>query len=86
MNTLVEQLNLRSQMTPQLRKIIIHCNRVGYITARAALMDYGIGSLSRRICDLNELGFAVTKQERRNPATGQRYVRYYVTWPAEEAA
>lgn len=87
MNDLVRKIELQSSMTPQLRKILTHVNRVGYITVRAAMMDYGIGSLSRRICDLEALGFQVTTERCRNPGTGQRYVRYFVKYPeAAQAA
>ncbi|MDR3473431.1 MAG: helix-turn-helix domain-containing protein [Devosia sp.] len=84
MNDLVRKIELQSSLTPQLKKIITHVNRVGYITVRAAMMDYGIGSLSRRMSDLQERGFTVTTQQRTNPGTGQRYVRYFVTHPADE--
>jgi hypothetical protein len=65
-------------LKPQLRKILNHTNRVGYITQRAAINDYGIMALPRRMKDLAELGYIVEPEARKNPATGQRYVRYYV--------
>lgn len=80
-NEIRAHLEMQGKLTPQLRKILTHVNRVGYITVRAAMMDYQIGSLSRRICDLEDLGFTVTTETRKNPGTGQRYVRYFVKWP-----
>ncbi len=85
MQKLVRQIEMNARMTPQLRMIMNHVRRVGYITGRAAIMDYGIASLSRRMVDLQELGFGVTTERRKNPATGQRYVRYYVKTPAQVA-
>lgn len=73
-------------LTPQLRKILIHCDRIGYITPRAALDDYAIMALPRRMKDLRELGFMVRAERRKNPATGQRYVRYYVNLKTQGAA
>jgi hypothetical protein len=67
------------QLAPQHRKILTHVKRAGYITARGALIDYGIAALPRRIADLTELGYEVRKENRTHPATGQRYVRYYVS-------
>lgn len=65
-------------MTPQERKILTHIKRVGYITPRAAIDDYGIMSLPRRILDLAERGYKFRKELRKNPATGQRYTRYHL--------
>lgn len=85
MTELVRMLELQSKLTPQLRQILTHVNKVGYITPRAALDDYSIMSLSRRMCDFKDLGFTVRTERRRNPGTGQRYVRYYVAAPKEAA-
>jgi hypothetical protein len=65
-------------LKPQLRQILNHTAKVGYITQRAAINDYGIMALPRRMKDLSELGYAVRTESRKNPATGQRYVRYYI--------
>lgn len=81
MNDLIRGIEIQDRLTPQLRMILNHCKRVGYITGRSAIMDYGIMSLSRRMVDLQELGFKVRTEERRHPGTGQRYRRYYVEWP-----
>lgn len=86
MNDLLNAMQLQSQLTPQMRTILTHCNKVGYITGRAALMDYGIAALPRRIKDLAEAGYCVRTERRTNPATGQRYVRYFVTLPEQVAA
>jgi hypothetical protein len=86
MTNFVREMEMRNRLTPQMRMILNHVNRVGYITARAAIMDYGIMSLSRRICDFEDAGWTVETEERKNPATGQRYVRYFLKAPAEKAA
>lgn len=86
MQNLVRAIEMNSKLTPQLRMILTHIKRVGYITGRAAYLDYQIGSLSRRMVDLQELGYGVTTERCKNPATGQRYVRYFVQTPDELAA
>ena len=83
MTNFVREMEMRSKLTPQMRMILTHVNKVGYITARAAIMDYGIMSLSRRMCDFEDMGWKVWTAERKNPATGQRYVRYYMDPPAQ---
>lgn len=85
MDELLTAMELQSKLSPQMRKIVSHCNRAGHITQRAALDDYGIMALPRRIRDLKELGFEVRTERRKNPGTGQRYVRYFVTAPKAAA-
>lgn len=78
MNDLIASINRNDKLTPQMRTILNHCRKVGYITPRAAIDDYGIMALPRRIKDLKELGFDIKTERRQNPATGQRYVRYFI--------
>lgn len=85
MEALIKLMELQSKLTPQMRQILTHCSTVGYISGRTALLDYGIVSLSRRINDLEAIGYVVTRQRRQHPATGQRYVRYFVEAPASAA-
>lgn len=66
-------------LSPQCRKIVNHCKRAGHITARSALLDYGIMSLSRRMCDLKGAGYKVRSETTTHPATGQKYARYFVS-------
>lgn len=82
MNQLVRMIEMNAKLSPQMRKILNHCKRVGYITGRAAMLDYNIMALPRRISDLEEAGYTVRREEKQNPATGQRYVRYFVEVPA----
>ena len=84
MNNLVRQIEMNARLTPQMRMILNHVKRVGYITGRAASIDYGIAALPRRIADLKEMGYRVTTERRQHPATGQRYVRYYVKPPVDQ--
>lgn len=70
---------MTDKLTPQLRKILAHVERAGHITARAALIDHGIAALPRRIADLKELGYKIRKEFTTNPATGQKYMRYFIT-------
>lgn len=85
MNHFVRMIEMNAKLTPQMRKILNHCKRVGHITGRAAIIDYAIMALPRRISDLEERGYQVRREERQNPATGQRYVRYYVEEPGVAA-
>lgn len=86
MNQLVRSMERNAKLTPQLRKILNHVRRTGYISGRTALLDYGIAALPRRISDLEELGYVVRREQRQHPATGQRYVRYHVSLEPEAAA
>lgn len=56
--------------------VLKHMKKTGSITTFEALIDHSIVSLSRRICDLKEMGFKIEKEWKRNKATGKRYVRY----------
>ncbi len=83
---LIKLMEIQNKLRPQLRQILTHCKAVGFISGRTALIDYGIVSLSRRINDLEELGYTVTRERKKHPATGQRYVRYSVDDLAVSAA
>lgn len=65
-------------LTPLARKILQHMRRAGSISAREAMADHGItsASLARRICDIEACGFAVNRDRRTHPITGQKYTRY----------
>ncbi|WP_177282367.1 helix-turn-helix domain-containing protein [Devosia enhydra] len=76
---MIQLINVQDKLRPQLRQILTHCKMVGYITPRSAIDDYGIMSLARRINDLEALGYEVQRQNRKHPATGQRYTRYFVS-------
>lgn len=65
-------------MKPQLKTILKHLNTVGSITNREAIVDYNIMSLSRRVCDLEELGYKFNRELKAHPVTGQRYKRYHL--------
>lgn len=79
MLTLIRMMEVQDKLRPQLRQILTHCKSVGYITPRSAIDDYSIMSLSRRINDLEALGYEVRRENRKHPATGQRYTRYFVS-------
>lgn len=85
MDGLIRMIEIQDKLTPQMRTILTHCKSVGYISGRTALLDYGIVSLSRRINDLEALGYVVKRERKQHPATGQRYVRYFVDTPAVAA-
>lgn len=62
--------------TQQHNAILVHMARAGHITVREANIDHGIASPTKRISELRDLGYQITTRTMRNPATGQRYVRY----------
>ena len=64
-------------MSPQLRVLANHLDKKSSISAMEAHSVYRIRSLSRRICDLEELGW-VFRRELRCDLTGQRYMKYHV--------
>ena len=70
---------MEKKLTPQCKAIIEHLKKGHTITQRSALMDFGIMSLPRRICDLKELGYKIKSVLEVNKLTGQRYSRYSLT-------
>lgn len=63
-------------LTPQARTVLSHLNRTGSITAREALLDHSVQSLTKRIHELREWGAEITTERKRHPVTKQRYARY----------
>ncbi|GGD03294.1 hypothetical protein GTQ45_01895 [Pyruvatibacter mobilis] len=68
------------RLSPLCNKIVRHMTRRGYITARDAMLDYGItsASLSRRICDIEETGYIIRRVRTVHPINKQRYTRYSI--------
>jgi len=69
-----------SAASPQAFKVLLMMERNDFsITAREAMMDLDMTSatLSRRICDLEDLGVRITREQRKNPMSGKRYTRYF---------
>jgi len=60
----------------QVEQVREHLNKVGSISNIEAQALYRIRALPRRISDLEECGFPISR-ERRVDNTGQRYVRYH---------
>lgn len=65
-------------LSAQSKTVYQHMRRAGSISVREAMNDYGIagGTLSRRIVDIKEAGFGITKERRRHPISGRMYTRY----------
>ncbi|MBL4783891.1 MAG: hypothetical protein JKY49_00535 [Cohaesibacteraceae bacterium] len=61
----------------QVSRLWNHLRDVGSISVREAMLDLHINSLSRRICDLQLRGPRIPRVMKENPATGERYMRYY---------
>ncbi|WP_142850900.1 helix-turn-helix domain-containing protein [Telmatospirillum sp. J64-1] len=68
----------RSALTPLAYQIFHHMNRLGHISALDALRAFGItsASLSRRICDLEEVGVKIERERALDSLTGRKYTRY----------
>lgn len=58
--------------------IMKHMKTAGSISAREAMIDYGITSatLARRICDIEERGTPIHRDRRVHPITKRSYTRY----------
>lgn len=62
----------------QVEKLIHHMMEHGPISQREAMIDYHVSSLTRRICDIEEMGYVVHRKENKNPVTGNVYTRYWI--------
>ena len=67
-----------TRLAPLARKVLLHMQKTGSISAREALLDLDVtsSSLARRICDLEEAGVKVERIRKIHPTTGKRYTRY----------
>lgn len=72
---------ITSSLTPQAKTVLNHIALNGSITQREALIDHGIQSLTRRITEINDMGIALIREDRKHPITGQRYARYFAKYP-----
>jgi hypothetical protein len=63
-------------LTPQGRTVAHHLIDTGTITQREAIMDHSVQSLTRRITELRDAGFAILADWKKHPITNQRYMRY----------
>lgn len=62
----------------QVEKLIYHMIHHGPISQREAMVDYHVASLTRRICDIEALGYKIHRKEKTNPVTGNVYTRYWI--------
>lgn len=60
----------------QVEKLIHHMQTIGPISAREAMIEYHVASMTRRMCDIEELGYELVKTEKINPVSGNPYTRY----------
>jgi hypothetical protein len=74
----VKTAGAAKKLTPQCTTILKHLTAGHSITHRSALMDFGVMSLPRRICDLKEMGHKIKSIMEHNTLTGQRYARYSI--------
>ena len=60
----------------QVEKLIHHMQTIGPISAREAMIEYHVASMTRRMCDIEEMGYDLEKTEKINPVSGNPYTRY----------
>nr|WP_319513392.1 helix-turn-helix domain-containing protein [uncultured Cohaesibacter sp.] len=63
-------------LPPQTKKILKHLKEIGSISNVEAQDQYRCRSLSKRICEIQEAGFVILKEWKKD-LQGQRYVRYF---------
>lgn len=68
----------KDRSNSQTSVILRHLRRLGTISFAEAWDAYGIRSLTRRICDLKEMGHNIQAVVKMHPVTNQRYTRYYL--------
>lgn len=66
-------------LSPQAYIVFSHIELTGSITQREAIMDHSVQSLTRRITELKDKGFRISREDKKHPITGQRYARYSFT-------
>lgn len=71
----VASVELPPKLAPQTKAVLDVLLTRGTITGVEASAILKVRSLSRRICDLIDAGYHITKEMKRDQ-TGQRYVRY----------
>ena len=64
------------KLRTQIERLLWHMQNVGPISQREALIEYHIASLTRRIVDIEELGYKVVKTTKVKPVSGNPYTRY----------
>ena len=57
-------------------KLLNHFKKAGSISSREAVIEYSIGSITKEISKLRELGYLILSVRKKHPVTGQVYVRY----------
>jgi hypothetical protein len=62
--------------TALINKVDNHLNLIGHISAREAMSEYQIISLRDIIYKLRKRGRIITTEQRVNPITLKKYVRY----------
>lgn len=67
-----------ARLTPRARQVLDYLQTKGAATPREALLDLDInsGSWTRRITELCDAGYNITRETKNHPITGRRYVSY----------
>jgi len=78
------KLTPQARLTPQQQVIVAYLERGKTLTNKTALMCLGIGSLSRRMTDLKELGYDILKEKEFDERDQTWYTKYKLA-PQEDA-
>lgn len=65
-----------NSLTPQAQLVLSHLRTAGSITQREAILDHSVQSLTRRITEIQDAGYRISREDKRHPVTDQRYARY----------
>lgn len=71
-------LKANGKRMTQAEAIIHHIETTGSITQREAMLEYGVQSFTKRLCDIEAKGHVLIKQRKVHPVSGQRYTRVYL--------
>ena len=66
------------KLSPQAQTVFNHMCTAGSITQREAILDHSVQSLTRRITEIQDAGYRVSREDKRHPVTDQRYARYTI--------
>lgn len=86
MNHNVATRHALGYVTPQAKTLYEFARKNDGVSALDAFVTFQITSatLARRMCDLERVGFTVTRKRRKHPQTGRHYTRYFVEPLADE--
>lgn len=73
---LLTPIPMKAMNMTQKDKILNYLNKSGTITVKEAMIELGIGSLTKRISELRLDGYDIVKRIKVHPVTGAQYASY----------